>query len=111
MNTTILDAVYAQNVPLLKKSNAAVSAYTDAARTAGAAVAGSVLDVAGRQRMLTQKMSKEAAFIGLNINKDATLSALSATFLLFEASHVDIVRGVGITFFYQWNLGGHLKLS
>jgi hypothetical protein len=95
VNNTVLQLVYAQNIPLLQKSNTAVGAYTDAARSAGVAVAGTVLDIAGRQRMLSQRMSKEACFVGLQINTDANLASLSATMSSFEDSHQDIIRGVG----------------
>ena len=48
-----------------------------------------------RQRALSQRMSKEALFIGANIFKELTLETMSSTMSLFEESHRDIVRGVG----------------
>eukprot|EP00435_Cladocopium_sp_Y103_P059244 s641_g21.t1 len=56
--------VEAQNVPVLVKSNVVVGRLVDAAKSAGAPTNGLVVDTAGRQRMLIQRMCKEALLIG-----------------------------------------------
>ena len=45
-----------------------------------------LIDVSGRQRMLTQKMSKQACMIGSNYETDDTRSSLDGTARIFEAS-------------------------
>jgi carbonic anhydrase len=93
--TNVFEGLYSQNMLVLDASAAAVVEYFNAAKAAGVATAGLVVDVAGRQRTLTQKMSKECLFVGLNVHKAEILVTLSATMSLFEDSHRDIVRGVG----------------
>merc|ERR1719502_2192018 len=82
------------NIQVLKKSNAVVTMYVDAAKSFGAATAGLQVDIAGRQRMLTQRMSKEAFFIGLDFNKAGNLKNLEGTMELFSESHEGILQGV-----------------
>jgi len=91
----ILEALYTQNMDVLTASAAVVGTYTDGAKAAGQPIEGLDVDVAGRQRMLSQKMSKEALFIGANVFREQTLDTMSSTMSLFEDSHRDIVRGVG----------------
>jgi hypothetical protein len=79
---------------VLKKSNAVVGRYVDAARSFDAATAGIQVDTAGRQRMLTQKMSKEAFFVGLDFQKSTNLDNLDATVRLFSDSHDGLLQGV-----------------
>jgi hypothetical protein len=93
--TAVLEGLYIHNFAVLTASATAVAVYGDDASAAGQPTQGLVVDVAGRQRMLTQKMSKEALFIGNNIHTSASLDKLSETTSLFEDSHRDIVRGVG----------------
>lgn len=49
-----------------------------------AAEYGTVLNLSGKQRMLTQKMSKEIMLIALDVDKDANLKNLQATSALFD---------------------------
>lgn len=49
-----------------------------------AAEYGTVLNLSGKQRMLSQKMSKEVMLINLNIKKDENLTNLKATSSLFD---------------------------
>jgi hypothetical protein len=94
-NKIIIHEVFVYNLPLLDVSDDAVQQYTMAGHAAGASIAGLVFEVAGRQRMLSQRMSKEAAFIGLNVDEAINLERIATTVALFESSHMDIVRGVG----------------
>ena len=49
-----------------------------------AAEYGVILNLSGKQRMLTQKMSKEVTLIALNVDKEANLKNLAATSSLFD---------------------------
>jgi hypothetical protein len=95
VNTDILGKLYTDNVPVLTTSGRVELAYSVAAQSAGKTVAATVLEVASRQRMLTQRMSKEAGWIYLNINRASAIPKLERSFMLFDTSHTDIVRGVG----------------
>merc|ERR1740130_389500 len=60
LNYDVLEFLYLENLPTLLSSDEAFERYKN-----GASVQTLRVDIAGRQRMLSQKMSKEAAFIGL----------------------------------------------
>ncbi|MEL6641313.1 MAG: type IV pili methyl-accepting chemotaxis transducer N-terminal domain-containing protein, partial [Pseudomonadota bacterium] len=87
-----ITVIKAQNLELLEAAKALVAAtvavYVD--ESADAAL-GATIDVAGRQRMLTQKMSKEACLVmsGDAIHADA----LAGTMDLFETSLNDLISG------------------
>lgn len=51
------------------------------------------INVAGRQRMLSQKMMKELILIKLGVNPDENKANLKATMELFETSMQDLSRG------------------
>jgi carbonic anhydrase len=91
----ILEELYVQNMLVLTSSSTVAVAYTKVAQGLGAPTAGLIVEVADRQRMLTQKLAKEALFIGLKIRESDALVDLANTMSLFEDSHRDIVRGVG----------------
>ena len=59
------------------------AAIPTAFATPTAAEYGVVLNLSGKQRMLTQKMSKEAVLVALGVNKDGNLANLTATRDLF----------------------------
>lgn len=52
------------------------------------------IDIAGRQRMLTQKMSKEVCLIMSGVNADASLEALAGTMNMFEVSLAALQNGM-----------------
>lgn len=85
--------VHSNNMPLFAQANAAVSALVNAARSAGVATAGLQVDTAGRQRALSQKMSKEVVLVALKVNTAETLNTLRDTMELFTSSHVGLLRG------------------
>ncbi len=80
-----LENVAAQNLPLLKNMNKAVRMY---ARMSGSNLdpaMATTINLAGKQRMLTQKMTKELLLIANGIDIDATNKAnLHKTVSLFE---------------------------
>ncbi len=45
-----------------------------------------LVDISGRQRMLTQKMSKESCFAGTDYASDSTIDDLQGTMAIFETS-------------------------
>lgn len=61
--------------------------------TPTAAEYGVVLNLSGKQRMLTQKMSKEALFIALGINAEKNVQSLAATVSLFDKTLVGLRDG------------------
>ena len=52
------------------------------------------IDIAGRQRMLTQKISKEVCFINAGINAEASLEVLGGTVNMFEVSLSALLNGM-----------------
>lgn len=93
VDMNIISMVEAQNVPVLVKSNVVVGRLVDAAQSAGAPTNGLVVDTAGRQRMLIQRMCKEALLIGLGSSITTNVGRLKGTQLLFLNSHGGIVEG------------------
>ncbi len=51
------------------------------------------INVAGRQRMLSQKMMKELILIKLNISPEENRAALQATIEMFDSSLNDLIKG------------------
>jgi len=54
---------------------------------------GIIINLAGKQRMLTQKMSKEALFIAKGISVDANKASLAKTVALFDKTLKGLVAG------------------
>jgi len=54
---------------------------------------GTVINLAGKQRMLTQKMSKEALLIAKGIDADANKASLAKTVALFDKTLKGLVAG------------------
>mmetsp|Transcript_43306 Transcript_43306/g.90172 ORF Transcript_43306/g.90172 Transcript_43306/m.90172 type:complete len:347 (-) Transcript_43306:169-1209(-) len=90
ITATTLESVATQSLPILTEMNQGVGMYATAA---GTVAPGAVVNIAGRQRMLSQKMSKEALLVGLSVNTAASLTALEATKNLFVTSHAGLVHG------------------
>ncbi|CAE8599792.1 unnamed protein product, partial [Polarella glacialis] len=89
----ILKALAPGNIGVLKSSNKVVGQTVDAAKAANSPVAGLVVDIAGRQRMLIQKMCKETLFIALGFNVASFLASLKGTSSLFRSSHSGVSLG------------------
>ncbi len=82
-----LQKLAAGNLPLLKEMNKAVKMFERKSKKvlAGAGTELSVvINLAGKQRMLTQKMSKEALLVYLGINKEENVINLRETSSLFD---------------------------
>ena len=84
-----------KNVPLLKEMNKAVKMYERGAKKAlsGDAAAAIVINLAGKQRMLTQKMTKEALLVQLGVAKEDNLLNLRETTALFDRTLNGLIDG------------------
>ncbi len=88
-----LEAIAAENVPLLKAMNAAVQMYAKASGSSLDKGVATSINLAGKQRMLTQKMTKELLLIANGIDADASKKALGKTAGLFEKTLAGLVKG------------------
>lgn len=80
------------NLPLLKTMNKAVGMYT---KSSGADLndLANVINLSGRQRMLTQKMTKELLLVASDINKSDNLDNLKVTAQLFDKTLKGLMSG------------------
>lgn len=87
MNASMLGVIIDSNLTLLSQSNDVVklfeTTYGEGVIDPGTAV---TINVAGRQRMLSQKMTKELCFIAADFDRAVNLDAIQATIALFDAS-------------------------
>lgn len=94
MGSVTVNTVLTMNMTLLKQSNDVVSlfeqTYGEGVIDPGTAV---TINVAGRQRMLSQKMTKELCFIAADFDRSKHLEALKGTIALFDASLDNLVNG------------------
>jgi nitrate/nitrite-specific signal transduction histidine kinase len=88
-----LDQVRAANLLVLDEMNKAVSLYETACKAAGFTASGAVINVAGRQRMLSQKISKEICFLALGSDSDGQRAALAKSSALFSTSLAGLIDG------------------
>ncbi|MEW8029886.1 MAG: type IV pili methyl-accepting chemotaxis transducer N-terminal domain-containing protein [Candidatus Thiodiazotropha sp.] len=83
------------NLPLLKNMNTAVRLYEKEAKKVTGKSAGVVINLAGKQRMLTQKMSKEMALVAVKHDMDNNKSNLRSTASLFDRTLKGLLDGDG----------------
>lgn len=92
-----LNAVAKDNVALLTLSNFVVikmiEVYGDVIGRNQNATQAMIIDIAGRQRMLTQKMTKEAALLALGYKKSDSRRALEGTVELFDETLFALLKG------------------
>jgi hypothetical protein len=88
-----LKAIADQNVPLLKAMNAAVQMYAKASGSSLEKGMATTINLAGKQRMLTQKMTKELLLVANGIDTDASKASLGKTVALFEKTLTGLVKG------------------
>lgn len=83
-----------QNIPLLTQANSAVSAFEQHLTGVDQdPELKSTINVAGRQRMLSQKAAKELCFIFQNVNAEAHRAALRTTIDAFDQAIQDLLFG------------------
>ena len=89
----VLGQIATENLPLLKEMNKAVQMYTKiSGATLDPAVA-TTINLAGKQRMLTQKMTKELLLVANGIDADANKANLGKTVALFERTLNGLLEG------------------
>lgn len=89
----VLEQVGQQNLPLLKNMNAAVQMYAKASDSSLDAGVATTIDLAGKQRMLTQKMTKELLLVANGIEAESNTDNLKKTVDLFERTLKGLVEG------------------
>ncbi|MEM8752644.1 MAG: type IV pili methyl-accepting chemotaxis transducer N-terminal domain-containing protein [Pseudomonadota bacterium] len=90
------ERLYSTNLPLLKDMNDTVSMIDQAHADPNDMLLASAvaINIAGRQRMLTQKMAKELCQIQRGWRTEETRKALETTMALFEGSHAALRDGM-----------------
>jgi len=88
-----LEAIAKENLPLLKNMNAAVQMYAKASGSKLAPEMAKKINVAGRQRMLTQKMTKELLLVANGIDADANKENIKKTAALFDKTLGELIAG------------------
>ena len=89
----VLERVAAQNLPLLKNMNKAVQMY---ARMSGSKLdpaMATTINLAGKQRMLTQKMTKELLLVANGVDVEANKASLAKTVALFGKTLKGLLDG------------------
>ncbi len=94
-STDELNLLKDKNVPLLVSMNKAVKMYERKSKKVlgGDASLNVIINLAGKQRMLTQKMSKEFLFIKLGIALEDNKMALRETVALFDKTLTGLEKG------------------
>ena len=92
-----LEKIAKDNLPLLKNMNRAVKMFENQAKSAGGKSLdpgmATTINLAGKQRMLTQKMTKELLLVSLGIRADRNRRELKKTSSLFERSLNGLLEG------------------
>lgn len=89
----VLNKIAAQNIPLLKNMNKAVQMYAKSSGSDLDAGMAATINLAGKQRMLTQKMTKELLMLANNIDADNSKKNMAATAALFEKTLNGLLNG------------------
>ncbi len=92
-SASVLNTIAAKNLPLLKEMNQAVKMYEKAAGSTLAPEVARTINLAGKQRMLTQKMTKELLLIANGIDVAANKAHLKGTVALFDKTLKGLVNG------------------
>ncbi len=85
-----LEAIAKENLPLLKNMNKAVGMFTKASGSKLNPEMAKTINLAGKQRMLTQKMTKELLLVANGINADKNRENAKKTGQLFESTLKDL---------------------
>ena len=85
-----LEAIAKENLPLLKNMNQAVGMFAKASGSKLDPEMAKTINLAGKQRMLTQKMTKELLLVANGIDADANKANAKKTGELFESTLKDL---------------------
>ncbi len=88
-----LAAINKENIPLLKNMNKAVGMYAEASGSTIAPAMAKKINLAGKQRMLSQKMTKELLLVANGIDADANTANAKKTIALFGTTLTDLTAG------------------
>lgn len=88
-----LAAINKQNIPLLKNMNKAVGMYTKASGSTLDPKMAKVINLAGKQRMLSQKMTKELLLVANGIDADVNGANAKKTVALFGSTLKELDAG------------------
>ncbi len=91
--TDVLNKIAAQNIPLLKNMNKAVQMYAKSSGSTLDKGMATTINLAGKQRMLTQKMTKELLMLANNIDAANSKKSMAATSALFEKTLNGLMNG------------------
>eukprot|EP00450_Noctiluca_scintillans_P007330 CAMPEP_0194495450 /NCGR_PEP_ID=MMETSP0253-20130528/13041_1 /TAXON_ID=2966 /ORGANISM="Noctiluca scintillans" /LENGTH=1325 /DNA_ID=CAMNT_0039336707 /DNA_START=17 /DNA_END=3994 /DNA_ORIENTATION=- len=88
-----LSKVASDSIDCLDLANIATELYVDAVVVHDPSVRADVLNLAGRQRMLIEKMGKEAVLLGLGVSVTDNVDNLLYSVQLFTQIHEDLLVG------------------
>ncbi len=88
-----LEAIAKENIPLLKNMNAAVQMYAKASGSKLDPQMAKTINLAGKQRMLTQKMTKELLLVANGIDVAGNTASAKKTVALFEKTLAGLMKG------------------
>ncbi len=92
-SNAVLEKIAKENLPLLKNMNAAVQMYAKAGGSTLDPATATTINLAGKQRMLTQKMTKELLLVANNISANANKESLGKTVALFDRTLKGLLDG------------------
>ncbi len=99
-STAVLKNVARRNLPLLREMNKAVKMFEKASDSSLSAEMARTINLAGKQRMLTQKMTKELLLVANGINPERNQANLKKTVSLFDRTLKGLLdgdAGLGLT--------------
>ncbi len=88
-----LETINKTNIALLKNMNKAVGMYAKASGSSIDPKMAKTINLAGKQRMLTQKMTKELLLVANGIDVDANSANAKKTVALFDKTLKDLIAG------------------
>ncbi|MEN8216674.1 MAG: type IV pili methyl-accepting chemotaxis transducer N-terminal domain-containing protein [Pseudomonadota bacterium] len=92
-STAVLEKVARRNLPLLREMNKAVKMYEKASGSSLAPKMAVTINLAGKQRMLTQKMTKELLLVANGIKPKINRTNLKKTVSLFNRTLRGLLDG------------------
>ena len=88
-----VDQITQQNMPLLEKMDLVVDLYEQAFFDSLEPGMATTLNLAGKQRMLSQKMAKETQLVLRNVEPEKNRASLQASMSLFDKTMTGLIAG------------------